>query len=68
MAAACAAGVLGCTSQATSPGLALRPAPIVLIDGPTAVRWQATPVSDAVSGDRFAVYWLSRLESAVVSR
>jgi Zn-dependent protease with chaperone function len=68
MAAACAAGTLGCTSQTVSPGLALRPAPIVLIDGPMAARWQATPVSDAVSGDRFAVYWLSRLESAVVGR
>jgi hypothetical protein len=37
----------------------------VLIEHPVAVRWQATPVSEAVSGERFAVYWLSRLDQVL---
>jgi hypothetical protein len=36
----------------------------VLVDDGAAMRWQATPVSEASSGDRFAVYWLARLEAA----
>jgi beta-lactamase regulating signal transducer with metallopeptidase domain len=68
MAAACAAATRGCTLQATSPGLTLRPAPIILLDHPVPARWQATPVSDVVTGDRFAIYWLARLEAAGVTR
>ena len=68
MARACATGSTACLTQPTRPGLTLRPKPIVLLDGPAVARWQATPISDAVSGDRFAVYWLSRLESPLVGR
>jgi len=65
MAQACASGAVGCATRSGNPGLALRPAPIVLIEHPVAVRWQATPVSEAVSGERFAVYWLSRLDQVL---
>jgi beta-lactamase regulating signal transducer with metallopeptidase domain len=68
MAQACAAGTAACSMLTRSPGLALRPAPIVLIEQPVGVRWQATPVSEAVSGDRFAMYWLSRLEPSLTGR
>ena len=68
MAQACAAGSPGCATRSATTGLALRPTPIVLIEHPVAVRWQATPVSEAVSGDRFAMYWLSRLDRAVGAR
>jgi beta-lactamase regulating signal transducer with metallopeptidase domain len=68
MAQACAAGAVGCTMRAPTPGLALRPAPIVLIEQPLGVRWQATPVSEAVAGDRFALYWLSILDPAPAGR
>lgn len=68
MALACAAGSGLCTTQAAAPGLTLRPAPIVLLEGASPVRWQATPVADGVAGERFAVYWLSRLESAYLGR
>ena len=68
VAQACASGTIGCLTRSTNPGLALRPAPIVLIERPVAVRWQATPVSDAVASDRFAVYWLARLDRAVAAR
>jgi beta-lactamase regulating signal transducer with metallopeptidase domain len=62
MAEACAVGAQGCRSHAVGHRLTLRPAPIVLLDHPVAGRWQATPVSEAVSGDRFAVYWLARMD------
>jgi beta-lactamase regulating signal transducer with metallopeptidase domain len=65
MADACAAVSSGCRTHAASNRLALRPAPIVLLDEPVATRWQATPVSEVVSGDRFAVYWLTRLDAVV---
>jgi Zn-dependent protease with chaperone function len=68
MAQACADGSSACVTRSMSPGLALRPAPIVLIEEPIAIRWQATPVSEAVTGDRFAVYWLARLDAAVGGR
>ena len=68
MAVACAAGSAACTTQAAAPGLTLRPTPIVLLEAPSLVRWQATPVADGVAGDRFAVYWLSRLETTVLGR
>ena len=63
MALACAAASATCATQAAAPGLTLRPAPIVLLDDTVALRWQATPLADGVAGDRFAVYWLSRLEA-----
>ncbi len=62
MAEACAVGGRSCRAQAAAYRLTLRPAPIVLLDHPVAGRWQATPVSDAVAGDRFAVYWLARMD------
>jgi len=62
MAEACASGASGCVTRAGSPALALRPGPIVLLDAPAAARWQATPVSENVTGERLAVYWLSRLD------
>ena len=68
MALACASGSAVCTTQAAAPGLTLRPAPIVLLEDPSSVRWQATPVADGVAGERFAVYWLSRLESVSLGR
>ena len=68
MALACASGSPACATQAASLGLLLRPAPIVLLEDASSVRWQATPVADAVAGERFAVYWLSRLESAYLGR
>jgi Zn-dependent protease with chaperone function len=63
MVLACASGGPGCVTQGSAPALALRPGPIVLLDSPTVARWQATPVSGNATGERFAVYWLSRLES-----
>lgn len=59
---ACSSGGAECVTQGMDPALALRPGPIVLLDGPSVARWQATPVSENVVGERFAVYWLSRLE------
>ena len=63
VALACAAEASGCRLLTARPSLALQPGPIVLVDGRTAFRWQATPVSDAGAGERFAVYWLARLEA-----
>jgi len=60
----CAEATAGCRLVVARPGLALRPGPIVLVDDPGAMRWQATPVSATSTGDRFAVYWLARLETA----
>jgi Zn-dependent protease with chaperone function len=68
MALACSSGVQGCVTQGTAPALALRPGAIVLIDGPTVARWQATPVSENAAGERFAVYWLSRLDARLDER
>lgn len=68
MALACASGSGACTTQGAAPGLILRPAPIVLIEEPSSVRWQAVPVADGVAGDRVAVYWLSRLDTAHLGR
>ena len=65
---ACAAGVATCQFQHAATALPLQPAPIVLLEEPVAARWQATPVSDAVTGQRFAVYWLARLEAQGVER
>lgn len=62
VAAACAARDASCVVDDGAIGLALRPAPIVLLDRGPAARWQATPVTDAGAGERFAMYWLVRLE------
>lgn len=62
VAAACAAGSEGCVRDGASIGLGLRPTPIVLLDLNAAARWQATPVADAVAGDRITMYWLARIE------
>lgn len=64
MADTCAAAASSCVSRSGPGRLALRPAPIVLIDEPVATRWQATPVSETVAGDRFGVYWLARVDGA----
>ncbi len=64
VAIACASGGAGCPSIGRSPGLALQPQPIVLLEDRMSTRWQATPVLDSASGDRFAFYWLSRLAQA----
>jgi beta-lactamase regulating signal transducer with metallopeptidase domain len=61
---ACATGSTSCVTATSRIGLTLRPAPIVLVGDGAPPRWQATPVADTVSGERFAVYWLSRLEAA----
>jgi beta-lactamase regulating signal transducer with metallopeptidase domain len=63
---ACAADSSGCLTTARGVGLTLRPAPIVLVSSGAAARWQATPVADTVSSERFAMYWLSRLEAPTV--
>lgn len=68
MAQACAMMSSGCVTTAANPGLMLRPSPIVLIGEATSARWQATPVAENVGGDRFGVYWLSRLDHAVSAR
>lgn len=65
---ACVVATGPCNPNSYAPGLALSPIPIVLLDEPAAARWQATPVTEGVSGDRIAVYWLSRLEPAATSR
>lgn len=64
---ACAAAAAGCPSVSRPPGLALRPAPIVLIDGTGMTRWQATPVSDASAGERLTMYWLARIIPDIAS-
>jgi beta-lactamase regulating signal transducer with metallopeptidase domain len=61
VAQACAAGSASCLSVSLVPGLALRAAPIVLLEDGMSARWQATPVIDPTAGDRIAVYWLTRL-------
>jgi beta-lactamase regulating signal transducer with metallopeptidase domain len=61
VAIACASDGAGCPSMGGSPGLALQPQPIILLEDRMSTRWQATPVLDNASGDRFAFYWLSRL-------
>jgi beta-lactamase regulating signal transducer with metallopeptidase domain len=64
---ACAAGI-GCPTSGRVTGLALRPAPIVLLDGGVSTRWQATPVRDTSASDRFAVYWLARVAQDALGR
>ena len=64
VAAACASGGPGCVPPDARIGLELRPTPIVLVDPGNAVHWQATPVTDVASGDRFAMYWLARIDLA----
>jgi beta-lactamase regulating signal transducer with metallopeptidase domain len=61
VALACTTGGSGCPSFGRSPGLALRPQPIVLLEDRMSARWQATPVLDSAAGERFAFYWLTRL-------
>jgi len=64
VALACTAGGSGCPSFGRSSGLVLRPQPIVLLEDRMSARWQATPVLDTASGERFAFYWLTRLTKA----
>ena len=64
VAEACASGGPGCFPVERRIGLELRPTPIVLVDPGDAVHWQATPVGDVASGDRFAMYWLARVDLA----
>lgn len=64
MVAACAAGAEACRTVGSGAVLALRPAPIVLVEAPQQPRWQATPVSETVAGERFGLFWLSRLDVA----
>ena len=61
VALACAVEVVGCPSIGRAPGLMLRPRPIVLLEDRMSARWQATPVLEGASGERFGVYWLARL-------
>jgi beta-lactamase regulating signal transducer with metallopeptidase domain len=61
VALACAAEGSGCPVSGRVSGLALRPQPIVLLEDRMTTRWQATPVLDNASGERFAFYWLTRL-------
>jgi len=63
VAAACATGGPGCVAG-DAIGLELRPTPIVLVDPASAMRWQATPMTEVAAGDRFVVYWLARVELA----
>ena len=65
---ACAAGLAGCPTGGRTPRLALRPAPIVLLDGGVSMRWQATPMRDTVAGERIAMYWLARVGPDTVDR
>jgi beta-lactamase regulating signal transducer with metallopeptidase domain len=65
-AAACAAGSTLCPTAGTSSGLALRPAPIVLLEDRVTARWQATPLLDGRTGDGFGVYWLARIPTPPV--
>lgn len=65
---ACAAGTAACPTMGRSPGLALSPAPIVLLDGVVSTRWQATPVGDLAAGERLTVYWLARIRSDAALR
>ena len=64
VAAACAAGGPGCVRDAVRTGMLLRPAPIVLVDPDGSVRWQATPMGERTAGERFAMYWLARIDPA----
>jgi len=68
VAQACAAGSDLCLGLTRTPGLALRPAPIVLLEDRVSMRWQATPVIDPTAGDRIAVYWLTRLTPQTTDR
>jgi len=58
---ACAEAGEICPVVGRAPALALLPEPIVLLEDRMSARWQATPVLDGTSGERFAVYWLARL-------
>jgi len=58
---ACALGSGACASSPYDRGLALRPAPIVLLESDVA-RWQATPVLERTPTEAISVYWLARLE------
>lgn len=68
VAQACAAGLSGCLTVGRTPGLTLRPAPIVLVDGAVSTRWQATPVGDLAAGERLTVYWLARIGPDIAAR
>lgn len=68
VAQACAAGLPECPNIGRPLGLALRPAPIVLLDGAVSARWQATPVGDAPVGERLAIYWLARVTPETAAR
>jgi beta-lactamase regulating signal transducer with metallopeptidase domain len=59
--AACAAGSGTCVTAARAPALALRPAPIVLLEDAVSVRWQATPVLERPGSESFMVFWLARI-------
>jgi len=61
---ACAVDSAACPSLGRQSGLVLRPEPIVLLRDRMSTRWQATPVLDTASGERFAFYWLTRLSHA----
>jgi beta-lactamase regulating signal transducer with metallopeptidase domain len=61
VALACAEGGTGCPAIGRDSGLVLRPQPIVLLEDRMSTRWQATPVLDSASSERFAFYWLARL-------
>jgi beta-lactamase regulating signal transducer with metallopeptidase domain len=65
---ACAAGAPSCVAGSSRVGLVLRPAPIVLLSETSPMRWQATPVSETVTGERFAMYWLARLDTVAARR
>jgi beta-lactamase regulating signal transducer with metallopeptidase domain len=68
VAQACAVGSEACLASTRAPGLALRAAPIVLLEDGVSLRWQATPVIDPTAGDRIAVYWLTRLTPLASTR
>jgi beta-lactamase regulating signal transducer with metallopeptidase domain len=58
----CTSDVAACPTKPARVGLGLRPTQIVLLEDRVMARWQATPVLDGPTGDRLAVYWLSRLD------
>jgi Zn-dependent protease with chaperone function len=62
--AACVARSSACVTIARAPALALRPAPIVLLEDGADARWQATPVLERARGEAITMYWLARVDSA----
>jgi beta-lactamase regulating signal transducer with metallopeptidase domain len=58
----CTSDAAACPTKPSRVGLGLRPTQIVLLEDRVMARWQATPVLEGPTGDRLAIYWLSRLE------